>query len=88
MNAYQISRISDDIKSISVVGAPVDIRDSHADRPDKYTKVNLPLIGDTIRYKDEYDARSPILWVEELNEPLLILHGMDDWRSKVEISRE
>jgi len=82
-NAYQISRISDDISSVSVIGASVDIRDSHSYRPDKYTRVNLPLIGDTIEFKLEYDKRSPILWVEELNEPLLILHGTDDWRSKI-----
>lgn len=83
LNAYQISRMSDEIKSVSVIGASVDIRDSHSYRPDKYTKVNLPLIGDTIKFKHEYDKRSPILWVDELNEPLLILHGMDDWRSKI-----
>lgn len=84
-NAYQISRLSDEIQSVSVIGTSVDIRDSHSHRPDKYTKVNLPLIGDTINYREEYDKRSPILWVDELNEPLLILHGRDDWRSKVEL---
>jgi len=83
-NAYQISRMSDDIRSISVIGTSVDIRDSHLYRPKKYTMVNLPLIGDTIQFKDEYDKRSPILWVDELNEPLLILHGTADWRSKIE----
>lgn len=83
-NAYQISRISDEISSVSVIGTSVDIRDSHSHRPKKYTWVNLPLIGDTIKFKHEYDKRSPILWVDELNEPLLILHGTDDWRSKVE----
>jgi len=83
-NAYQISRMSDDISSISVIGAPVDIRDSHPYRPEKYTMVNLPLIGDTIQFKEEYDKRSAIFWVDELNEPLLILHGKADWRSKIE----
>ena len=83
-NAYQISRISDEVIAVSVIGSPVDIRDSHSYRPKKYTKVNLPLIGDTINFKNEYDKRSPILWVDELNEPLLILHGVDDWRCKVE----
>lgn len=83
-SAYQISRLSDEISSVSVIGTSVDIRDSHSYRPEKYTRVNLPLIGDTINFKHEYDKRSPILWVDELNEPLLILHGTDDWRSKVE----
>ncbi len=84
-NAYQISRISDEVKSVSVIGTSVDIRDSHSYRPAKYTNVNLPIIGDTIEYRHEYDYRSPIKWVEELNEPLLILHGTDDSRSKVDL---
>lgn len=84
-NAYQISRISDNIRSVSVIGTSVDIRDSHSYRPEKYTKVILPLIGDTIKFRHEYDKRSPILWVDELNEPILILHGTDDKSSKVEL---
>jgi len=84
MNAYQISRMSDEIKSVSVVGASVDIRDSHSYRPEKYTKVHQPIIGDSIKYKAEYDKRSACLWAKEINEPLLILHGKDDPRNKVQ----
>lgn len=83
MNAYQISRMSDEIKSVSVLGAPVDLRDSHAYRPGMYEQVHLPLVGDTISQKEEYDKRAPILWADEINEPIMILHGKADTKVKL-----
>lgn len=80
MNTYQISRLTDDIEAIAVVGAPVNPRFSHPHRPRMYTHVHLPIFGDTIKYKSEYDYRSPILWVDEINEPVLVMHGEDDNR--------
>ncbi len=80
MNTYQLSRATDSIKCIAVVGAPIDPRLDFNSRPDMYTKVFYPLVGDTIKRKSEYDRRSPIKWVSEINEPALILHGLDDWR--------
>ena len=47
-----------------------------------YDNVLRELVGDTIKYKAEYDYRSPLLWADEINEPTLILHGSDDWRVK------
>ena len=47
-----------------------------------YENVLKEMIGDTINFKKEYDYRSPIKWVNEINEPTLILHGSDDWRVK------
>lgn len=80
MNAYQMSRETDRIKCIAVVGAPVDPRIDFDTRPEMYNKVFFPLVGDTIKEKDKYDYRSPIKWVKKINEPTLILHGLDDWR--------
>lgn len=82
LNTYQISRLSDDIKAIAVIGAPVDPRLLFDSRPEMYTKVFQELIGDTITNKDAYDYRSPLLWADEINEPVLILHGSEDWRVK------
>jgi len=82
LNAYQISRLTDDIKAIAVVGAPTDPRLDFDTRPEMYEKVLKELVGDTIHLKKEYDYRSPIKWVNEINEPTLILHGSDDWRVK------
>ncbi len=80
LNTYQISRLSDDIAAIAVVGAPTDPRLDFAARPEMYTQVFKELVGDTLTNKAAYDYRSPLLWADEINEPTLILHGADDWR--------
>jgi len=82
LNAYQISRLTDEIKAIAVVGAPTDPRFDFDTRPEMYEKVLKELVGDSINFKKEYDYRSPIKWVNKINEPTLILHGSDDWRVK------
>jgi dipeptidyl aminopeptidase/acylaminoacyl peptidase len=82
LNAYQISRLSDDIDAIAVVGAPTNPRLDFDTRPEMYNKVLKEIIGDTIKFKSEYDYRSPLIWAVEINEPTLILHGKDDWRVK------
>jgi len=78
LNAYQISRLTNDISAVVVVGAPVDPRIDFQFRPEMYFKVLKPLVGDTVTHKEAYDYRSPILWADEINEPVLILHGDDD----------
>lgn len=80
MNTYQISRLTDKITAIAVVGAPVNPRLDFDSRPEMYTRVFKQLVGDTVQHESEYDYRSPILWAEEINEPALIMHGADDWR--------
>lgn len=81
LNTYQVSRLTDDIDAIAVIGAPTDPRLDFDTRPDMYTGVFSQLVGDTTD-KAAYDYRSPRLWAEEINEPALILHGSDDWRVK------
>lgn len=82
LNTYQISRLTDDINAIVVIGAPTDLRLDFDTRPDMYNNLLKELVGDTIQSKDKYDYRSPLKWVEEINEPTLILHGSEDSRVK------
>jgi dipeptidyl aminopeptidase/acylaminoacyl peptidase len=82
LNAYQISRLTDEIKAIAVIGASTDPRLDFDTRSEMYENVLKEMIGDTINFKKEYDYRSPIKWVNEINEPTLILHGSDDGRVK------
>lgn len=82
LNTYQISRLTDKIKAIAVIGAPTDPRLDFDTRPEMYTKVFKELIGDTINNREAYDYRSPLLWAKEINEPILIMHGREDWRVK------
>lgn len=80
LNAYQISRITDDIDAIAVIGAPTNVRLDIKLDPEMYEMVYKELVGDTIQNKAAYDYRSPLLWANEINEPTLILHGSDDQR--------
>lgn len=80
MNTYQISRLTDEIKAIAVIGAPVDPRLDFDSRPEMYERVFKEIIGDSIANKAAYDYRSPLKWASEINEPVLIMHGLDDWR--------
>lgn len=77
---YQISRLTDDIKAIAVIGAPVDPMIIFETRPEMYTNVYQQLVGDSIEHREAYHYRSPIKWASEINEPVLIMHGLDDWR--------
>lgn len=83
-NAYQISKLTDNINSVAVVGAPTDKFESIKFRESMYHNVYKPLFGDTIKNREEYIKRSPVFWHEKINEPLLILHGSDDNRVALE----
>lgn len=88
MNTYQVSKLTDDINSIAVVGAPTNKFESIKFRENMYHNVYKPLFGDTISNRDEYVKRSPIYWHDKINEPLLILHGTDDNRVAVEEAKQ
>lgn len=78
VNAYQISRMSDDVKCFAVVGASPDLSFAFKKRPNLYKKVYKSLLGDSTKVASKYADRSPLRWADEINEPFLILHGDDD----------
>ena len=84
MNAYQVSKLTDNINSIAVVGAPTNKFESIKFRENMYHNVYKPLFGDTISNRVEYVKRSAIYWHDKINEPLIILHGADDTRVALE----
>lgn len=88
MNAYQVSKLTDNINSIAVVGAPTNKFGSIKFRENMYHNVYKPLFGDTISNRDEYVKRSAIYWYDKINEPLLILHGTDDTRVALEEAQQ
>lgn len=88
MNAYQISKLSDDINAIAVVGALTNLFESSKFRPNMYKNVYLPLMGDTINNRKEYIKRSSVYWHDKINEPILILHGSSDERVAVAVAKQ
>ena len=88
MNTYQVSKLSDDINSIAVVGGSTNKFEAIKFRQSMYYNVYKPLFGDTIQNKSDYIDRSPIFWHDKLNEPTLILHGTDDSRVAIEEAQQ
>ena len=88
MNTYQVSKLTDNINSIAVVGGSTNKFKAIKYRESMYYNVYVPLFGDTIQNKNEYIKRSPIFWHNALNEPLLILHGANDYRVSVEEAQQ
>lgn len=88
MNAYQVSKLTDKINSIAVVGAPTNKFKAIKFRQNMYHNVYKPLFGDTINNRNEYIKRSAVYWHNKINEPLLILHGTDDNRVQVEEAKQ
>lgn len=75
---YLLSQSTDKIKAIATVGAVTDLFISAKKRPYLYENVFKELIGDSINNRQEFIKRSSSYWTKDINEPLLLLHGIDD----------
>ncbi|MCC6724641.1 MAG: S9 family peptidase [Saprospiraceae bacterium] len=82
--AYLMSKKSDKIKAIAVVGAPTDAFRTCRERPEMYREVLLPLVGDSVHHRQDFIDRSPLYWANAINEPVLLLHGTADVKVDVE----
>jgi len=85
--AYLLSKDSDEIKTLITVGAPTDLLLGSKNRPELYNQVLNKLIGDSISKREEFIKRSPLYWFDQLNEPMLIIHGSDDKKVNIEHSK-
>lgn len=88
MMAYLMSKHTDKIKAIALVGAPTDVFQTCRERPAMYQEVLLPLVGDSIRHKKDFMDRSPVYWANAINEPALLLHGTADVKVDVEQAKQ
>lgn len=77
MMTYLTLKDHHEIKSAVVVGAPTDLELSYKNRGEKLKNVYETLIGTD---RDEWRKRSAIYFADEIETPLLILHGEKDWR--------
>jgi dipeptidyl aminopeptidase/acylaminoacyl peptidase len=68
------------VNATAVFGAPTDLQDVISSHPKQYTPAVLKKIWpDYEARKDEiFKARSAILWADQLDVPLLIMHGSAD----------
>ncbi len=81
---YMSLRESDEIKSAIIISGMTDFIKLFNDRSDNMQKQYSDAIGGTPdQLPDEYLKRSPIIWAEEINIPILIIHGEEDMIVKV-----
>lgn len=84
MITYLATKMTDKIKAACVVGGSTDLIQSYYELEQAMRQVLIELISGTSEEKeDEYKKRSAYYWPEEINTPVLILHGEADWRVNV-----
>lgn len=69
-----------DIRAAVVIGGITDLSQLYNDRDAVLKNVVRELVG---LDKAEWHKRSAYLWPERIDVPVLILHGEDDWRVRV-----
>jgi len=80
MMTYMATRNSIDIKAAAVIGGVSDLVQAYTDRLDMRDMLKALIGGTPKELKNEYIKRSAVYWADEINVPILILHGSDDWR--------
>ena len=80
MMTYLAIKHGAEIKAATVVGSVTDLGQLYNDRDEGMKNVIWELVGIN---KKEWVERSAYYWAENIDVPILILHGEDDWRVKV-----
>ncbi|WP_176140695.1 alpha/beta hydrolase family protein [Halobacillus salinus] len=88
MMAYLAMKQGMDLDAVSVVGGVTDVLRIFEDGSPSMKRVLIDLIGPPDENKDAYIERSAIYWPDKLDLPLMILHGEEDLRVKVQQARE
>lgn len=80
----QMLKDRDDIKAAATIGTISDLQKTYASREYAMKSVLIDCIGgNPEKIPSEYKRRSAINWVQEIDTPLLILHGENDKRVSV-----
>ena len=76
------------LNAAATIAAPADLRQSYYEREDDMRRVYQELVGGAPEdVPEEFIYRSAIEWPEEINVPLLMIHGTADWRVDVSHSQ-
>lgn len=76
---YLVLKQDDRIKAAAVVSGPVDMKLVFKDGSTRLQQVLRTSIGNSpISLPEEYEKRSAINWVEEINTPLFVIHSKND----------
>lgn len=84
MMTYLALKEQPSIKAAVVMSGIADLFALAQERPEMETQVFNELIPHLPeKREDEYKKRSAIFWAEKINVPLLVLHGIKDWRVNI-----
>ncbi|TMW70367.1 alpha/beta hydrolase family protein [Alteribacter natronophilus] len=87
MMTYLAAKEGMNLTGAAVVGAPANLVDGYGESDPAMRQVLEDLIGDPEDHTDAYEARSAVHWPEDIDVPLLILHGENDQRVDVDQAR-
>ncbi|MCP3026433.1 S9 family peptidase [Halobacillus sp. A5] len=87
MMTYLAIKEGVNIKAAAVEGGITDLF-SQYERNTAMRQVLNDLIGNPNQNEDTYKSRSAVYWPDEIDVPLLMLHGGEDWKVPVEQARE
>ena len=87
MMTYLAIKEGVDIKAAAVVGGITDLFNFYEERVVVRGMLD-ELVGDPEENRDAFEKRSAVYWPDQLDVPLLIMHGEDDWRVPVGQARE
>ncbi|WP_199613633.1 alpha/beta hydrolase family protein [Paenibacillus alkalitolerans] len=77
-----------ELNAAVVINGPSNMIDLYYQREEVMKEILDRLVGDPVRDKKEYTERSAIYWAEEINVPVLIIHGEKDLMVPVSQARE
>lgn len=84
MMTYEACRVSNKIKAAAVMSGVSDMIQAYEEKGPDMKRIYEELIGGNPETKEiEYKKRSAYYWADEINTPILILHGDGDERVRV-----
>ncbi|MGM7702381.1 alpha/beta hydrolase family protein [Pseudalkalibacillus sp. Hm43] len=87
MMTYLAIKNDMDIDAAAVISGTSNLFDLYNKRGEKMKSVLEELVGTPKEEKAEYEKRSSVYWADEINVPILIVHGAKDEQVPVEQAR-
>lgn len=88
MMTYQALRFDERIKKAIVICGMSDARMSYEERKDWHSAFKERVGGTPKEVPDSYEKRSAVCWADEINTPILLIHGKGDQNVSFEQSQK
>lgn len=78
MMTYLLMKEGIQFQAAAVVGGITDMFQFYDERGESVKKELRKMVGSPIKEKEKYESRSVLFWSNQINAPLLLLHGTND----------